>query len=143
MNSALTEVSTLFDTQRDAIAAKNLDLLMSLYSPDIAYFDVVPPLQWVGSVALRGRFEHWFDGYEGPIRLDTRDLAISLGGDIAVVHGFSRAAGTLKNGREIGSWVRTTSCCARSSDGWLITHEHVSLPVDMASGSARLDLVPE
>jgi ketosteroid isomerase-like protein len=63
-----------------------------------------------------------------------------VSGDIGYAHWFSKAGGTLKSGREVGFWVRVSSCCRRSPDGWLITHEHVSLPVDLASGTAAMDL---
>jgi ketosteroid isomerase-like protein len=53
-----------------------------------------------------------------------------------------RASGTLKDGREVGYWVRATICCERSNNTWLITHEHVSLPFDFESGTAAMDLVP-
>jgi ketosteroid isomerase-like protein len=53
-----------------------------------------------------------------------------------------RTSGTLKNGQEVGYWVRTSNVCRRSDDRWFITHEHVSLPVDMKSGRAVSDLVP-
>jgi ketosteroid isomerase-like protein len=84
----------------------------------------------------------WFDGYRGPIAFDAHDLTISASGDIAVAHWLSRAGGTLMNGREVGSWVRATSCCQRADRRWLISHEHVSLPVDVASGMAATDLAP-
>ena len=143
MDVAQSEVSAHLDSGLEAIRHKDLDGLMSIYSPDVVYFDVVPPLQFVGSAALRARFERWFDGFQGPITMDARDLTISVGGDIAVAHWFSRASGTLKNGREVGSWVRVTSCCRRRSDGrWSITHEHVSVPVDLATGTPAVDLVP-
>ena len=142
MVSAQSEVETLFDRQSEAIRMKDLDRLMSLYSPDVVYFDVVPPLQYVGSTALRERFLKWFDGYQGSIGMEVRDLNILASGDIAVAHWFSRASGTLKNGREVGSWVRATSCCQRSPHGWLITHEHISLPVDIVSGNAATNLLP-
>jgi ketosteroid isomerase-like protein len=63
-------------------------------------------------------------------------------GDLAAAHMLIRASGTLKSGQEVDYWVRTTNCCQRSSQTWLITHEHVSLPVDMKSRSAVMDLVP-
>ena len=74
--------------------------------------------------------------------MEVRDLNILAGGDIAVAYWLSQAKGTLKNGREVGSWVRATSCYQRSNDRWLVTHEHISLPVDPQSGSAAWDLVP-
>jgi ketosteroid isomerase-like protein len=142
MASTYAEIRALFESQSEAIQAKDLDRLMSFYSPDIVYFDVVPPLQFVGSDALRGRFSRWFDGFDGPLDMDVRELDISVSGDLAVTHWLSRIRGTLKIGREIGSWVRATSCCQRSHGQWLVIHEHISLPVDVASGNAVTDLAP-
>jgi ketosteroid isomerase-like protein len=143
MASTPSDVRALFDDQREAMHAKDLDRLMALYSPDIVYFDVVPPLRYVGSAALRGRFSRWFDGYQGPIAMEARDLEIRSSGDIAVAHWLSRAGGTLQNGRTVGVWVRATSCCQRVDHRWLITHEHASVPVDLASGSPATDLLPD
>jgi ketosteroid isomerase-like protein len=137
-----TEVGALLDSRSDAIWTKDIDRLMSFYSPDVVYFDLVPPLQYVGSAALRGRFRHWFDGFDGPIGQEIRDLEVSESGDLAVTHMLIRASGTRPNGREVGFWVRATSCFRRSDDNWLIMHEHISLPVDLESGGAAVDLVP-
>lgn len=137
-----TEIQALYESQFDAIRAKDLDRLMSFYSPDIVYYDVVPPLRFVGSDALRERFTHWFAGFQGPIGMDLRDLHVAASGDLAIVHFLSRSRGTLTNGREIGSWVRGTSSCQRTGDRWLVTHEHISLPVDPVAGRPAMDLAP-
>jgi uncharacterized protein (TIGR02246 family) len=142
MDPTQSEVSALLDTQADAMRAKDIDQLMSLYSPDVAYFDTVPPLQYAGSAALRERFLRWFDGWEGLFEMEIRDVHVLASGDIAVAYRFSRARGTLKNGQKAESWVRATSCCQRSNHGWLITHEHVSWPVDVKSGTAAMNLTP-
>ena len=143
MVSDESAVRALFTNQADAMRTKDIDRLMSLYSPDVVYFDVVPPLQFVGSAALRQRFLRWFDGWQGAIGMEIRDLSIVVSRDIAVAHWFSRAGGTLRDGRQAGFWVRVSSCCERRRDGWLINHEHVSLPIDLASGAAAMDLLPE
>jgi ketosteroid isomerase-like protein len=78
-------------------------------------------------------------------RLDSQSEAIRsvvASGNISVAHWLSRARGTLKNGHEVGSWVRATSCSQRGDHGWLITHEHISLPVSPVGGSAAVDLAP-
>jgi ketosteroid isomerase-like protein len=142
MTSTPSDVRLLLERQSDAIRLKDIDRLMSLYAPDVVYFDVVPPLLFAGAAALRGRFSEWFDGFQGAIGMDFRDVKIATSGDIAVAHWLSRSSGTLKNGREVGSWVRATSCCRWSGDAWLITHEHISLPVDVRTGTAVMDLVP-
>jgi ketosteroid isomerase-like protein len=135
-------VVALIDRRSAAIRDKSIDRLMACYSPDVVYFDVVPPLQYSGSDALRDRFLHWFDGFDGPIGQEIHDLNISASGDLAVASMLIRATGILKAGHELGLWVRTTSCCQRSNDRWLIAHEHVSVPADLASGNAAMDLVP-
>jgi ketosteroid isomerase-like protein len=137
-----SEVGMLFDNRSEAIWTKDIDRLMSLYAPEIVYFDLVPPLQYVGSAALRRRFLDWFDGFEGPIGQEISDLHIVENGDAAIAHMLIRAGGTLKNGQDVGFWVRATDGCRRSTDEWLITHEHISLPVDPMSRSAAMDLVP-
>ena len=142
MDPTQSELRALLDSQADAMRAKDIDQLMSLYSPDVTYFDTVPPLQYAGSAALRERFLGWFDGWDGLFEMEIREVHVFASGDIAVAHRFSRARGTLKNGRKAESWVRATTCWQRSNSGWLITHEHVSWPVDAKSGSAATDLTP-
>ena len=137
-----SEMRAFLDDRSEAIRKKDIDRLMSHYSPDIIYFDLVPPLQYVGSAALRDRFLEWFDSYKSDIRQEIRDLHIFVSGDMAVTSMLIRSGGTLKSGREIELWVRATSSCQRSNRSWLITHEHISLPVDLTSGSAVLNLTP-
>jgi ketosteroid isomerase-like protein len=139
---AQSEIKAFLESRSEAIRMKDIDRLMSHYSPDIIYFDLVPPLQYIGSAALRGRFLEWFDGYKSGIGQDIRDLHILVSGDIAVTSMLIRSGGTQKSGREVELWVRATSSCQRSNQTWLITHEHVSLPVDLRSGRAVTDLAP-
>ncbi|MEU7742289.1 hypothetical protein [Nonomuraea sp. NPDC049158] len=59
---------------------------MSHYSSDIVYYDVVPPLQFAGADQIRGNFVRWFAEYDGPIGLETHDLAIATSGEVAFAH---------------------------------------------------------
>jgi ketosteroid isomerase-like protein len=142
MTKTQSEVGRLFDTRSEAIWTKDIERLMSLYSPDIVYFDLVPPLQYVGADALRERFLEWFESFEGPIGQEISELNVVESGEAAIAHMLIRAGGTLKNGQEVGFWVRATDGCRRSDGEWLITHEHISLPVDPMSRSAVMDLAP-
>jgi ketosteroid isomerase-like protein len=142
MASTESDVGSLLHRRSEAMGTKDIDRLMSLYSPDVVYFDLVPPLRYAGSAALRARFLDWFGRWESAIGQEIRDLNVLGSGDVAAAHMLIWASGTLKGGHEVGYWVRTTNGCQWSNDGWLITHEHVSLPVDMASGRAAMDLVP-
>jgi ketosteroid isomerase-like protein len=140
--SALSEVRALLDSRVEACQAKDIDRLMSLYAPECVYFDVVPPLQFAGSAAIRRNFLRWFDEYDGPIGLETSHEDIAVSGDLAVAHMLHLDSGN-RNGDYSGVWLRSTVCCQRASDRWLITHEHISLPVDWAkSGMVAKDLTP-
>lgn len=115
MASTQSEVKALFNSRSEAMRMKDIDRLMSLYSPDIVYFDLVPPLRYAGSAALRGRFSDWFDRWESSIGQEIHELNILANGDIAAAHMLIRASGTLKTGQEVGYWVRVSNSCQRSN----------------------------
>ena len=129
-------IKSLLEDRSNAIRKKDLNQLLSYYSSDIIYFDI--PGQYIGSDALRGRFTDWFNSYKGEIIQDISDLNITLDTATAITSMLIQSGGTLKNGQTVRLQVRTTSCYQKLNDTWLITHEHVSLPVDLKSRSATL-----
>ena len=142
MASTQSEVRALLDGRSEAFRLKDIDRVMSLYADDIVYFDLVPPLRYTGSAALRGRFSDWFERWETAIGQELREVNIVTSGDIAAAHMLIRTSGTLKTGQQVGYWVRTSNICWRADRNWVITHEHVSLPVDLKAGRPVMDLVP-
>jgi ketosteroid isomerase-like protein len=142
MDAAEPELRALFDRRSKAMRQKDIEQVMALYSPDVVYFDLVPPLRYTGAAALRDRFLDWFGRWSSDIGQELRDLHISASGHVAAAFMLIRTSGTLHTGEKIGYWVRVSNSCRRSDREWLITHEHVSLPVDMKSRSAVTDLVP-
>jgi ketosteroid isomerase-like protein len=123
-----SDVRELLDRRVDACRAKDIDRLMSLYSDDVVYFDVVPPLQFTGTDDVRRNFMRWFDEYDGPIELETHDLAVATSDDVAFAQMLHVDSGTRNNGVEGAVWLRSTVCCRRSNGSWSITHEHISMP---------------
>jgi ketosteroid isomerase-like protein len=128
MASNDSEVRELLDSRVDACQAKDIDRLMSLYSANIVYYDVVPPLQFSGADEVRRNFVRWFDEYDGPIGLETHDLTVVASADVAFASSLVLDNGTRNNGLEGEIWLRSTVCCQWSSGKWLITHEHISMP---------------
>ncbi|UVC17411.1 YybH family protein [Mesorhizobium onobrychidis] len=142
MTSAETQIRALLDSRSAAMGDKDIEWVMSLYSPDIVYFDLVPPLQYAGSSALRERFSDWFGRWTGPIGQELGDLKVIAGDTVAAAWMLIRASGTLRTGQDVDYWVRVSNGFQRSGDRWFITHEHVSLPVNMQTRTAVMDLAP-
>jgi len=138
------EVEALLESRVQACRDKDIDKLMSLYSPDIVYFDVVPPLQFTGTDAVRRNFVRWFDEYDGPIGLETHALKVVASGDVAIAHMFHLDTGQMQSdGSPSRSlWLRSTVCLERTAGQWLITHEHISLPIALDTMQAVLDATP-
>jgi ketosteroid isomerase-like protein len=126
----------------EAIRALDLEGAMSIYAPDIVSFDVEPPLQHLGLDAKRRNWTGASAMYQRPRGYELRDLTITAGDDVAFAHSLNRVSGTLKNGKQIGFWVRWTACLRKISGTWFIVHDHVSAPLDRESGKALLDLEP-
>src|SRR6266545_1776670 len=84
------QIRQLADNWAKAICAKDINALMSHYTPDILVFDLAPPLQYVGIDAYRKNFEEWFSSFQSPIGYEIRDLSISPGDDVAFGHHLER-----------------------------------------------------
>ena len=128
---------------RKAHQAKDAEAIVSHYAKDAVIFDLSPPLVsplGTDAKAVQG----WLDTWNGPVDQATRDIEITVAGDIAFCHGFIELSGVPKMaGREIRLWMRATFCFARQGDGWKIVHEHSSVPFYMdGSFRAALDLKP-
>lgn len=142
MTSSETEVKALLEGWSGATRARDIDRLLSLYATDAIYFDLVAPLRFTGVSEIRRNFLRWFDTWQSAIGVEIRELNILMSGDVAAAFMLHRTSGTLKDGREVDYWVRATVCSQRSDRGWLIKHEHISVPVDLKSGRVIRDAVP-
>lgn len=135
-------IRQLIDGFVEAIRAKDFDGVMSIYAPDILWFDFMAPLQHVGADEYRKLWEQCFAAYEGPIGAEIRDLSITVGDDVAFGHSVNRFSGTMKNGQKLDFWFRWTACLRKIDGTWTITHEHLSIPFDLETDKALWELKP-
>jgi uncharacterized protein (TIGR02246 family) len=136
-------IRQLLDDRARALHAKDAAGVASVYAPDVMWFDLAPPLRYVGAETYRHSLEAWFATWKGPIGYETRDLSIVIGGDVAFCHGLSRLSGQRTDGAETDVWVRGTLCLQKIDGRWAITHEHFSVPFYMdGSFRAAVDLTP-
>jgi len=125
-----------------ALSAKDIDGVMSHYAPSVASFDINPPLQYAGADVKRQAWLKAFAAYAGGFSYEIRDPSITTQGDLAFVHSLNHVTGTLANGRTTDMWVRWTACFRRIDGVWLVVHDHVSVPADLAQGKAVTNLTP-
>jgi ketosteroid isomerase-like protein len=130
------------DRFANAFRAKDVDGCMSVFAPEIVSFDILPPLQAVGADAFVKHWEEFFESYQGPIHAEFPDVHVAAGGDVAFSYCLHRIAGTLKNGDTTDFWLRWTAGWRKVAGKWLIVHEQVSVPADLGSGKALMDLRP-
>lgn len=134
------DIRQRIDTWVEALHAMDLEGVMALYAPDIVSFDLVPPLRHVGAEAKRKNWVGAFAAYQRPLGYEMHDLTITVGDDAAFAHSLNRISGTLQNGQRGEVRLRWTACFRKIDGTWLIAHDQVSVPVDVASGRALLDL---
>ncbi len=136
------QIRALIEDRVKAVHAKDIDRLMSKHAPDVLSFDVINPLHYSGSDTVRQRAEEWFASYQSPIGYEIRDLSITMGDDVAFCHYLYHVSGTLTGGENVDMWVRATDCYRKIGGAWMVVHEHQSVPFDVESGKASLDLKP-
>ncbi|MBF4997161.1 nuclear transport factor 2 family protein [Nocardia sp. BSTN01] len=136
------EIRRQIDRVIDGLRAKDLDAVRQAYATDVVSFDVEPPLQHVGIAAKLDNWAKVFLFFED-VNYEIRDLTFTVGEDVAFGHGFARLHGTMKNGvATSGMWVRVTYGMRKIDGVWLIAHDQVSVPFDIARGTGVVDLEP-
>ncbi|RRR98222.1 YybH family protein [Glycomyces terrestris] len=125
-----------------ALRDRDLGALRRAYTEDVVSFDVEPPLQHVGVDAKLANWERVFAAF-AVVDYEFRDLRVVVDGAVAFGHGFGRLSGTLRGGARVpGMWVRATFGLRRIGGSWLIAHDQVSVPFDVATGKGAADLEP-
>ncbi len=136
------EIRQIIDNHVQAIQTMNLESTISIYAQEIVSFDLVTLLWYHGLGAKRNAWIDAFATYQPPMGYEIHNLNITLNDNLAFGHSLNRVSGTLKNGHNSDFWLRWTMCFQKIDSKWLITHEQVSVPVDLKSGKAIFDLKP-
>jgi uncharacterized protein (TIGR02246 family) len=131
------KIRQMIDEWVSAVKDKDVDRLMTLYSPDVVVYDVPAPLQQKGADAHRRNFEQWFAAMPGRTTSAIRDLRIVAAENIAFAHCLNHISHAPPAGKTaVDNWVRVTVCFEKIAGEWKVTHEHISLPIDQAGRGA-------
>ncbi|HEY6901716.1 MAG TPA: nuclear transport factor 2 family protein [Puia sp.] len=120
----------------------DVDAIMKNYVADssLIVFDVVPRKQYRGADAYREDWIEFFTHFSGRPKIEISDLGITVDGNAGFGHSFQHITGTDRRGRPVDRWVRVTDGYRKVEGKWLIAMEHISVPVDLATGKASFNL---
>jgi uncharacterized protein (TIGR02246 family) len=134
------DIRALEDRFAVAVNAKDVNAIMKVYVPDesLLVFDVTPPRQYVGAKAYRKDWEDLFASFTGAFKFELTDLSVTADGTMGFSHSIQRILATDTKGRPIELTVRVTDVYRKIQENWLVVHEHVSIPVDLDTGTPDL-----
>jgi uncharacterized protein (TIGR02246 family) len=130
------EVRAVLDGWSTDTAARDLDGLMATIDADVVSYEHVTPLRYVGADDVREVCRAGLDA-PGDVTLDLPDVTVAVAGDLAVVWGLDRVT---VDGSP--TWSRGTRVFRRGNGRWTMVHQHLSFPMDPATGHAATDLTP-
>jgi ketosteroid isomerase-like protein len=125
-----------------AVRAKDVEAMLAHCASDLVTFDLVPPIRHEGADAIRRLWSKSLAGFEPPLDYDFQQLHIEVSGDMAFARCLNRFGGTRSDGAQVVNWMRSSFAFRRIDGRWKVVHEHVSVPFDMKTGQALLNLHP-
>lgn len=135
------EIRALMEDWAEAVRQKDLDRLLSHYSPNLVAFDAWGPLR-VDLPTMRDHWAQCFAGHDGAIGFEHHEVRIAAGETVAFAHVLIHMHGRLKNGPAHEFWGRGTIGFEKTDGQWCVTHEHASAPFDPMSGKTCTNLKP-
>jgi ketosteroid isomerase-like protein len=74
--------------------------------------------------------------------MENSDMNVTRDGKMAFATYIVHLTGKRKDGNAMDVTMRITDVLRKADEKWLIVHEHVSVPVELASGKADLTSKP-
>ncbi|HKO80395.1 MAG TPA: nuclear transport factor 2 family protein [Chitinophagaceae bacterium] len=129
-------IRALEDNLAAAISSGDIDAIMKNYTPGNSFiiFDVVPRKEYRGADTYRNYWLEMFTHFKGTFKFSITDLGITVDGNTGFGHSFQHVKGTDTHGRPVDRTVMVTNGYRKIGGKWLIALEHVSVPVDFATG---------
>ncbi len=137
MHGSEQQIRELLEARTRAFGRRDATAAAAAYDDGLVLYDAVDPFVRRDEDPT-DRLERWIASYRTPIGHEIRDLEITVGADVAFCHFLVRISGTMRDGTDVGMWVRATSCLRRQDGTWRIVHEHASVPFDATTGQAVL-----
>lgn len=136
----------IIESQLAALSSKDVRGAIDVYAKagENVMYTLAPPLRSQNSdeTTAAESVHKWFDSWDGPLWFESKDLQITVSGDLALSTSLRHLIGD-KDGQHIDMWTRKTLGFKRIDGRWKIIHDHESVPFYMdGSLKAAVDLKP-
>ena len=139
-NTAQVQLRAHYENVARALRNRDSKAAMVGYAEDVLVFDIPPPLQVVGKQLNTAAYDHIFAQTIGPYLVDFADLRIRLlGPSAAFATSVFKTKFKMRSGDGVSFTARITDIFEKRNGHWLVVHEHVSLPVNMKTGTADMN----
>lgn len=137
-SSDASAIRALMQSYSRAFEARSLNGIMAVYAPgsDLFVFDAVPPRAYPSAQAYRKDWQGILQAFPGPVHDVVQQFNVTVVGPIAYGHHVQDVHLTRKDRSVWHVVLRVTDVYKRSGGQWRIVQEHVSWPVDPATGKA-------
>jgi ketosteroid isomerase-like protein len=136
------QVRKIIDDFFTALSKKDIKAMMMPYASDVVIFDVKPPFQTKGAIAWKHIWEACLPYFPEAFSVETRDMVITTGGNVAIAHYMFRLKGPEKDHDAMQTWMRATTGFKYQQGKWRIIHEHGSVPFHPETMQAIFTLEP-
>jgi uncharacterized protein (TIGR02246 family) len=136
-------IREVIDAITRAVRARDVEAMLAECTPDIVTFDMLPPLKHQGADALRRLWAATLESFTPPLDYDVHQLDITVDDNVAFARSLNRFAGTTNYGERVINWLCVTLGSRKLDGRWKLAHQHVSVPFDLETGQALLELEPE
>jgi len=125
-------------------SAPTLDAGMACYdnSDELVVYDVGTPREFDGTKAVRADFKKFFDTSKD-IKVEFVTFHVVTDGKLGIANSVQHVTWTdTKSGKPGDMTLRVTDVWRKEKDGWKIIEQHLSIPVDLASGKPDMQSKP-
>jgi len=121
------EIRALLERWAKAVRARDYPAILSGHAAELRMFDVPPPFESKGLEEYRRTWDLFFSASEDPVVFDFDDMEITAGRDVAFVSARMHCEPT-EAGKRARLDFRLTVGLRKDAGGWVVTHEHHSVP---------------
>lgn len=120
--------------------APNAQQAIKYYDPtdEVTVFDMSGPTpEYTGQKAVRADLEKGFTGLKD-IKVQFIELKVVTDGKLGLARSVQRFTATGPEGKPVDVTFRQTDFLHKVDGQWKILHQHISVPIDMATGKAEM-----